>query len=196
MRITLTAALVAIAATPLAAAGDPAGTAAAADDSPKTAAAAAGPPDVILNNIAVVRMEHDRLNRGDWQGAAALYAEDARNHGRPVGRAGIEKVLEDIYRTFPDWRMEIVDLVAAGDTVAVRCKVSGTHEGVGRLPVNGGMLVGAAPTHRHFEVQHIHWYTVRNGRIVEHYANRDDLDMMRQLGLLPTLEAAPPAPPK
>jgi predicted ester cyclase len=196
MRITLTAVLVAIAATPLAAAGDPSKTAAAAGDSPNTAAAPASPPDVILNNIAVVRMEHDRLNRGDWQGAAALYAEDARNHGRPVGRAGIEKVLEDIYRTFPDWRMEIVDLVAAGDTVAVRCKVSGTHEGVGRIPVNGGMLVGAAPTHRHFEVQHIHWYTVRNGRIVEHYANRDDLDMMRQLGLLPPLEAAPPAPPK
>jgi hypothetical protein len=36
---------------------------------------------------------------------------------------------------------------------------------------------------------HIHWYKVRNGKIVEHTANRDDIGMMRQLGLLP------PAPP-
>jgi predicted ester cyclase len=36
-----------------------------------------------------------------------------------------------------------------------------------------------------FEVQHIHMYQLRNGKIVEHFANRDDLGMMQQLGLLP-----------
>jgi predicted ester cyclase len=52
--------------------------------------------------------------------------------------------------------------------------------------VNGGMLVGVPPTGRHFEVQHIHLMQVRGGKIVEHFANRDDLGMMKQLGLLPT----------
>jgi predicted ester cyclase len=177
MRVTLVALLVALGGAPL--------TAAAADQ-----------VDVTKTNIAVVRAEHDKLNQGDWQGAAELYAEDARNHGRPVGRAGLIRVLEDIYRTFPDFRMEIVDLVADGDAVVVRCKVSGTHEGVGRLPVNGGMLVGVAPTHKHFEVQHIHWYRLRDGKIIEHYATRDDLDMMRQLGLLPPIAAPSQASPK
>ncbi len=51
------------------------------------------------------------------------------------------------------------------------------------------MLVGVEPTGKRFEVSHIHWYTLRDGKIVEHYANRDDLGMMRQLGLLPATPA-------
>ena len=92
---------------------------------------------------------------------------------------------EDIYTTFPDWKMGIVDLVAEGDSVVVRCTVSGTHKGVGKRPINGGMLVGVAPTGKRFEVQHIHWNTVRGGKIVDHRATRDDIGMNRQLGLLP-----------
>jgi predicted ester cyclase len=52
------------------------------------------------------------------------------------------------------------------------------------------MLVGVQPTQKHFEVQHIHWYKLRDGKIVAHTANRDDIGMMRQLGLLQ------PGPPK
>ena len=108
-----------------------------------------------------------------------------KNFNEPVGREGIRTRIEDIVATFPDYRKEIVDLIARGDTVVVRCRVSGTHRGVGKLALNGGMLVGVPPTGKHFEVQHIHWYRLRDGKIVEHTAARDDLGMMRQLGLLP-----------
>jgi predicted ester cyclase len=150
--------------------------------------------DEVKRNEEVIRQHHERLNRGDLQGAILDYAEDAKNHGRPVGRDGLRLVLEDIYTTFPDWRMEIVEIVAAGDAVVVRSMVSGTHRGVGKRAVNGGMLVGVEPTQKRFEVQHIHWYRLRDGKIVEHRANRDDLSMMRQLGLLPT-PASPKAEP-
>jgi hypothetical protein len=30
----------------------------------------------------------------------------------------------------------------------------------------------------------MHWFTLRNGQIVDHQANRDDLGLLRQLGLL------------
>jgi predicted ester cyclase len=156
-----------------------------------SASMAADDQEILALNAAVIRAEHDKLNRGDWQAAAEEYAEDARNFGRPVGRGGVRQVLEDIHRTFPDMRLEIVDLVAIGDAVIVRCKFSGTHDGVGQLPVNGGLLVGVAPTHKHFEVQHIHWYQLRDRKIVDHYATRDDIGMMQQLGLLP---APPPFP--
>jgi predicted ester cyclase len=66
----------------------------------------------------------------------------------------------------------------------VRCQVSGTHRGIGRLPMNGGMLVGVEPTGKRFEVAHIHWYKLKNGKIVDHFATRDDVGMMAQLGLL------------
>ena len=89
----------------------------------------------------------------------------------------------DIFTTFPDWHMEIIDIVASGDDVIVRAKVTGTHRGVGKMPLNG-MPVGAAATGKRFEVSHMHWSTLHGGQIVEHYANRDDLGMLRQLGLL------------
>jgi predicted ester cyclase len=107
--------------------------------------------------------------------AAAYFAEDTRNHGRPVGRMGLLAVLNDIQTTFPDVRFKVMDIVAEGEWVVVRGIVSGTHQGIGRLPVNGGMLVGVPPTRRHFEVQHIHMLQVHEGKIVEHFANRDDL---------------------
>ena len=136
-------------------------------------------------NLEIIRRQIEKWTSGDAAAVAEDFAVDTRNHGEAVGRAGIETVIEDIWRTFPDWRAEIIELIAAGDSVVARLNVSGTHRGIGRLPVNGGMLVGLAPTGKSFEAQHIHWYKMRDGKIVDHYANRDDLEMMRQLGVLP-----------
>ena len=48
-----------------------------------------------------------------------------------------------------------------------------------------GHLGCPADPRRTLEVQHIHMYRVLDGKIAEHFANRDDVGMMRQLGLLP-----------
>jgi predicted ester cyclase len=93
-------------------------------------------------------------------------------------------VYEDIWTTFPDFRLDIIDLVAKDDVVVVRCRESGTHLGVQKRSVNGGLLIGVAPTHKHFEVEVMHWYKIRDGKIVDHYGARDDVGMMEQLGLL------------
>jgi predicted ester cyclase len=53
-------------------------------------------------------------------GAAQFFAEDTRNHGVPVGRKGVLRVLIDIYTTFPDWHSQIEDLAAIGDDVITR----------------------------------------------------------------------------
>ena len=145
--------------------------------------------EVEARNKEVIRQNLERINRGDAKAAAADFAEDAKNFGRAVGREGIQRTLEDIFATFPDWRMDILEIVAHENVVVVRCTASGTHRGIGKRPVNGGILVGVEPTGKRFEVSHIHWYTLRDGKIVEHYANRDDLGMMRQLGLLPATPA-------
>jgi predicted ester cyclase len=46
---------------------------------------------------------------------------------------------------------------------------------------------GLPATHKRFETQQIHWYKLRDGKVVDHYATRDDLGMMKQLGLLPEI---------
>jgi len=141
---------------------------------------------VIERNKAVVRDFFSRMDKGDVQGALLNFADDAENHGRRVNKEIFRLILEDIRRTFPDSKGEIVDIVAEGDNVVTRTKVSGTHTGTGKLPVNGGLLVGVPPTGKHYEIQHIHWFKLRGGKIIAHWANRDDVGMMQQLGLLPT----------
>lgn len=136
-------------------------------------------------NMEIVKGWNDALARGDRVTASRFLSEDTRNFGRPVGREGYQRVWTDIYTTFPDWKMDIVEIIASGDSVIMRAKVSGTHSGVGQMPINGGLLVGVKPTGKHFEVQHIHWFKLRDGKIVDHYATRDDVGMMQQLGLLP-----------
>lgn len=145
----------------------------------------AADPDKSAQNAALIRAHHDALNRGDWKDAVTYFAEDTKNFGRPVGRQRVGQILEDIWTTFPDFRLDIVDLTAKDDVVVVRCRESGTHLGVQKLPVNGGLLMGVAPTHKHFEVQVIHWYIMRDGKIIDHYGARDDIGMMQQLGVLP-----------
>ena len=150
--------------------------------------AAAAQAPIGAQNEQVVRRYYEAMNRGDAKAAAAEFAADAKNFGRPVGRQGIEDRLVDIFTTFPDWHMEIVDIVASGDDVIVRARVTGTHRGVSKMALNG-MPVGAAATGKRFEVSHIHWHTLQGGQIVEHYANRDDLGMLRQLDLLSVVAA-------
>jgi hypothetical protein len=71
----------------------------------------------------------------------AYLAEDAKNFGRSVGRDGFRRVLEDIFTTFPDWHVEIVETVTEGDSVVMRCKVSGTHRGTWPIKSIGPQIV-------------------------------------------------------
>ena len=41
------------------------------------------------------------------------------------------------------------------------------------------------PTGRTFAMTQSHWFRLEDGRIIEHWANRDDLGMARQLGWIP-----------
>ncbi len=150
--------------------------------------------DVKRNEDVVRHFIENGINWGNIQSGLLDLAADTKNFGRPAGREGFRRVLEDLHTTFPDYHYEIEEMVAEGDSVVMRCKVSGTHRGIGKLHVNGGMLVGVEPTQKHFEVQHIQWFKLRNGKIVDHYATRDDIGMMRQLGLLPPAPASPTNP--
>jgi predicted ester cyclase len=80
---------------------------------------------------------------------------------------------------FSDFRMEIVDLIAEGDTVVARFKCSGTHE---------GEWLGVAPTGRRFEdVDEIYIFRVKDGKLSSAIGVEDNLTRMRQLGLQPSV---------
>jgi predicted ester cyclase len=79
---------------------------------------------------------------------------------------------------FPDWRMEVVELVAEGDTVVGRFRCSGTNE---------GEFKDMPPTGRRMEVDEVYFLRVEDGKFVYFWGLEDDLKRMRQLRLIPPL---------
>jgi SnoaL-like polyketide cyclase len=45
------------------------------------------------------------------------------------------------------------------------------------------------PAHKTFAMTQSHWFRIEDGQITEHWANRDDLGMARQLGWIPPTPA-------
>src|SRR5687768_3505621 len=117
--------------------------------------------DIGEENKKVVLKYQERINNGDAKGAIEYISDEMVNFGRKVGKKGVELVLNDVFTTFPDWNAETLEIVAVGDAVILRQKITGTHRGMGKYPVNGGLLVGVQPTGKRFETTHMHWYTLR-----------------------------------
>ncbi len=140
-------------------------------------------PSTMTDHETVVLAMHDAFHRRDFAAGAQLFAPLFSNHGVELPREAIMAVWTDICTRFPDARLDIITLSVGGEWVSVRNTYSGTHQGVGTLPVDGGFLVGVEPTGQPFSVPHIHMYRLQDGLIAEHHACRDDLGMMAQLGL-------------
>lgn len=79
--------------------------------------------------------------------------------------------------SFPDFRMEIVDLVAEDDKVVAHLWCSGTHEGEWR---------SIPPTGRRFErVNEIYIFHVVDGKLVGAVGVEDNVSRLRQLDVDP-----------
>ena len=141
--------------------------------------------DTASRNREVLRQYGELGRSGQYDKQAALWAPVGINNGRPTRPDLIRTTLEDIHRTFPDYRSEVVETFVQGDIIVTMSRVTGTHLGVAQTTFNGGLLKGARPTGKRFEVLHTHWWKFKDGKIVWHQGVRDDLGMMRQLGLIP-----------
>ena len=140
----------------------------------------------IENKKIVERLYAEGINRRDAKASAAFYALDSKNHGRTVGREGMQRVFEALFSTFPDFHYRIDQSTAEDDVVVCKVTMTGTHLGQPlALPeAFGGMLTGVPPTGRNVEVLHFHSFRILGNEIAEHAAVRDDLGMCKQLGLV------------
>lgn len=142
-------------------------------------------------NKALIQKMIAAIAQHGFMAQADFFADRVINHGLPTSRAELRQVLADITITFPDVSLEPLAIVAEDDWVVVRCYFKGTHRGVGQHPlVHEGLLAGVPPTGKRVRVQHIHMFRLQDGQIVEHWANRDDITMWRQLGLFPPTRTA------
>lgn len=89
--------------------------------------------------------------------------------------AAAKRWVSPFQSAFPDFRMEVVDLIAEGDTVVGHFRCSGTHR---------GEWLGVPATGRRFEnVDEIYIFRIRDGRLVSALGVEDNLTRLRQLGI-------------
>ena len=124
----------------------------------------------------------------------ALYHAEAVDHenrvqppsSRVAGPAGFYATALWLRAAFAGLHYDIHHAIADGDLVVVNSTMNGRH--VTPLAVyapDGALDTVFPPTNRDFAMTQSHWFRLADGRIVEHWANRDDLGMGRQLGWIP-----------
>ena len=105
---------------------------------------------------------------------------------RVAGPAGFHSTALWLRAAFADLHYDIHHVIADGDLVAVNSTMNGRHVAPIVLYTPDGK-VGTAfpPTGRTFAATQSHWFRVKDGKVIEHWANRDDLGQAEQLGWIP-----------
>lgn len=135
----------------------------------------------------LVRRQFDEVfNAHDFDLCEVIFAERYVEHaaapfqesgpGLVNGPAHARGVVEWLRSQFPDLRMTVEMMVSEGDKVAALVRSEGTNTG----KLNGVI----PPTGRRFSSMQSHWYRVDEGKLAEHWATRDDLPAMLQLGVI------------
>jgi predicted ester cyclase len=131
---------------------------------------------------------------GDRSDFDPLYHPDAVDHENPIqppssripGPAGFHSTALWLRNAFAGLHYDIHHAVACGDLVVVNSTMNGRHVTPWAVYAEDGALDTVfPPTNRAFAMTQSHWFRIADGRIVEHWANRDDLGMGRQVGWIP-----------
>lgn len=131
-------------------------------------------------NKTVYRRLLETLNTRDLAGAASLMVPNAVNHnptpGEPPGIEGLRYRMGMLLTAFPDFRFTTDDMVAEGDKVTTRGRLTGT---------NTGSFMGMPPTGKEVTVSYIGILRFADGKMVEHWVQMDQLGLLQQLGAIP-----------
>jgi steroid delta-isomerase-like uncharacterized protein len=84
----------------------------------------------------------------------------------------------NLFRAFPDFLMEVEDMVAYGNKAAVRWSATATFTGEGKFE-------GLTATGARIELEGLDLLTIEDGKIVENRAFTNAMEMARQMGAMP-----------
>lgn len=91
------------------------------------------------------------------------------------GPEGLKPIILAMRKGIPDLTYTIEETIITPDRIVARVLVKGTHLDT---------LFGIPPTGKNIEVRQINVEYIKNGKIVEHWRVTEELQMMKQLGLL------------
>ena len=125
-------------------------------------------------------------NERDFTACTDLMAEDYVEHaaapfattapGQVHGPTAMRETMEWLLAQFPDLSFDVEAIVAEEHLVAARVRATGSNLGRlnGFLPASG----------KAFDYTQSHWFRIADGKLAEHWATRDDLTAMLQLGVV------------
>ena len=98
----------------------------------------------------------------------------------PPGLAGAKMSNQFTGRSFPDRQTEILEMIAEGDKVFMRCRVKGSNKG-------GAAWIGAPePDGKPYQIESWSVYTFKDGKVVKHAGLNDGYSLALQLGAIPS----------
>ena len=138
------------------------------------------------DNKAVLQRIYDEVfNAGKIEVIDEIVSPDVVEHeempGLSADREGVKQFMRAIREAFPDLHVAPQDVIASGDRVVARIRLTGTQR---------GEFAGIPPTNKPVDVETIDIVRFEGGRIAEHWGITDQLRMMQQLGVIPE-EPAP-----
>lgn len=137
------------------------------------------------NKIIVRRTFEEIFTLGNLALVDAWVAATFVNHAAPIemlpGPESLKGHVVLLRMAFPDLHFTVEELIADEEHVAARVTFGGTHRGV---------FQGFPPTARSFVQPQMHMLRFVKGKVVEHWAVKDDLSLLQQLGIVPAEGAA------
>lgn len=129
------------------------------------------------NKQIVRRFFEEVVTGGNLNLIDELFTEDVIDHtpaGVTHGREAVKELMESLQTAFTDSVVTVEDVIAEGDTVAMRLGYRGTHE---------GEFMGLEPTDRDFDIEGMVFTRIRDGKIAERWQRSDMLGLMQQVGI-------------
>ena len=127
-------------------------------------------------NKAIIRSLFEVLNKHNPDLLDEFYAPDYVNHTLQLqGLESLKQFESMIYNASADWKETIEDIIAEGNKVWVRYKVTGTHT---------GEFYGLPPTGKSITFLSVSIYRIADGKLVEGWTISDDLNLLTQLGVI------------
>jgi len=127
-------------------------------------------------NKTIVRKVYEAFNERNTDMTNEIIAPDYVDYTNQIqGLESGKKFITMFWEGFPDIYWSIEDIIAEGDKVWVRAKITGTHTGEYR---------GLVPTGKKFTISAVDIWHIVNGKIVECWAVDDWMDCFKQLGVI------------
>ena len=129
----------------------------------------------------IVREVFERIDAGDASVFDELVAEDYINHAAtPQGREGWRETLRHVNHDIRRTGVEVHHVFGDDEFACVHMTMHGVHE-ASTMP----LLTGVPVSGQVVAWRYIHIFRVANGQVAEHWAARDDVGLLRQVGAWP-----------